>query len=239
MSEDQLEAFLRHAERDDDVVGLILSGSAARGLATVRSDLDLYVVLDHSSREWSSEHSLGMDTPVITLEQLKEIPFDPRDWANRWSFAYARVLMDRTHGELHRLVVAQATLQPSEVHRVLATYLDGYVNFAYRSLKSHRDGKLFEARLDAVESLSWGLPIVFGLQRRVRPYNKYLRWELENHPFDDPRWEPLLMLVDEILDTDDPAPQRGLFRLVEPEARAYGYGHVLDAWGDELDLFDD
>jgi predicted nucleotidyltransferase len=238
MSDDLLEAFLAHAEGDQDVVGLVLTGSAARGIATTYSDLDVYVVLRTASREWVTVHTAGIDIPVVTLDQLREIPEDPRDWDDRWSFAYARVLMDRTDGELRRLVNAQATLTPAEVSRALATYLDGYINFAYRSLKSHREGKAFEARLDAVESLSWGLPVVFALHGRVRPYNKYLRWELENHPFEDPRWEPLLMIIDEILDTDDPAPQRALFQLIEPGARAAGFGELIDAWGEELSLFE-
>ena len=56
------------------------------------------------------------------------------------------------------------------------------MNFAYRALKSHRDGRPLEARLDAAESLAWLLHVVFTLAGRLRPYNKYLPWELREHP---------------------------------------------------------
>ena len=48
--------------------------------------------------------------------------------------------------------------------------LDGYVNYAFRSLKNDRDGRHLERRLDAAESVPWLLDTVFALEGRVRPY---------------------------------------------------------------------
>ena len=176
---------------------------------------------------------------MCTLSQLRTVP-GPADegWWDRYSFTHSRVLLDRADGEVVRLVQAWGRLSGAESLLVLETYLDGYLNYAYRSLKSHRDGRLFEARLDAVESLAWALPVIFGFERRVRPYNKYLRWELEHHPLERPAWtaENLLPRLEQILDTGDPAAQRSLLRSVETAAREVGLDGIVDGWGDDLEF---
>jgi len=60
--------------------------------------------------------------------------------------------------------------------------LDAYVNSYYRTLENARDGNRSAAGLDAAESFSNLLEFVFAAERRVRPYNKYLEWELGTHP---------------------------------------------------------
>jgi hypothetical protein len=37
-----------------------------------------------------------------------------------------------------------------------------------------------------VESVYWFLVTLFALHGRVRPYNKYLAWELDTYPLGDP-----------------------------------------------------
>ncbi|GAA4202705.1 hypothetical protein [Actinocatenispora rupis] len=235
-----LTAVRRRAESDPTVVGLLLTGSAARtGMATEHSDVDVYVVVAEPSPAWRTVHSPAIDVAVLTLDAVRSIPDDPTDWWGRYSYADARILLDRTDGELPALVRRQTTLTDAEVRRVLITYLDGWLNFAYRSLKSHRDGRPFEATLDAVESLPWVLPVVFALHHRVRPYNKYLRWELARRPLDG-GWidgDTLVGLVERIVRDGDPGAQRALYALVEPQARRAGFGDVVDAWGAELSLF--
>jgi hypothetical protein len=121
---------------------------------------------------------------------------------------------------------------------VLETYLDGYLNYVYRSLKSLRDGRVLEARLDAVESLPWMLAVIFAFERRVRPYNKYLVWELSHHPLERPAWQgsTLVPQIAAILETADADAQRAVFRTVEVAAREVGLGGIVDAWGDELSV---
>ena len=67
--------------------------------------------------------------------------------------------------------------------------LDAYINLLYRSLKSWRDGRPLEAHLDAAESIDLALWVIFAMHQRLRPPNKYLRWELQRHPFDSERWD--------------------------------------------------
>jgi hypothetical protein len=70
---------------------------------------------------------------------------------------------------------------------------------------------------------------VFALHGRLRPYNKYLAWELENFPLPQP-WNDALA----------PGAVLGravsLFPAVARLARAHGHGEVLDSWGTDLDL---
>ncbi|MFC9126072.1 hypothetical protein ACFT4A_04385 [Streptomyces sp. NPDC057099] len=113
-----------------------------------------------------------------------------------------------------------------------------YVNQTYRSLKSYRDGHPAMGHLDAAESVPYALEVLFALHRRVRPYNKYLRWELERSPLGDRRWgvDRLLPVVERLLADGDPGTQRALFTDVEEAARKAGHGEVLGSWGADLEL---
>ena len=100
-----------------------------------------------------------------------------------------------------------------------------------------------EARLDAAESVPWLLDVVFAVAGRVRPYNKYLPWELRTHPVDGWPAEELLALVRRTLDGDVQA-IRETFPRVRAACAAYDErrGHTLtgdmvDGWGDQLAVF--
>ena len=175
----------------------------------------------------------------MTLDELHAPgAFGTEDWYHRWSFAWAPVLLDRTDGDIAEGCLRQATLTETERDHVLfdADRLDGYVNYAYRSLKNDRDGRRVEARLDAAESIPWLLDTVFALHRRVRPYMKYLPWELRTHPL--PGWdaEPTLRLLEGTLD-GDPDAVRALFALVERDSVTHARAReTIEGWGGELAL---
>jgi predicted nucleotidyltransferase len=219
------EALDELLARDDrSIIGLVLSGSAARGdMATQRSDVDVFVVRDdRGGRETS--HSAALDEIPISLADLEDVaPYRRGDWHFRWSFAYAQVLRDDTGGRIGEAVRRQATVDDVEQRAMLIEYdqLDGYVNFAYRALKNHRDGRYLESRLDAAESLPWLLNVVFSLAGRIRPYNKYLSWELREHPLAVSEWSAERFLPElELMLTGDPAAIRRTFAVVDREVRA-------------------
>ena len=115
------------------------------------------------------------------------------------------------------------------------------MNFAYRALKSDRDGRTLESRLDANESLPWLLDVVFSMAGRVRPYNKYLPWELRTHPVEGWPAEELLDLVART-QAGQAAAIRKTFRRVHAACASYdaGRGHsrttdMIEGWGSELD----
>lgn len=240
-------AALRELEQRDDpaILGLVLSGSAARGdMATEHSDVDVLVVYaERGDRQ--TEKSTAVDEIVVTLAELEEIPeFGTSDWYSRWALAYVDVLRDTTDGRIAAACHRNAILDADEQRRILIDHdrLDGYVNFAFRSLKSARDGRPTESRLDAAESMPWLLDTVFTMAGRVRPYHKYLPWELREHPVEGWPAEPTLDLLARNLD-GDPAAVRELFALVERDAAAYDDGRadphavpMIDGWGAELAL---
>ncbi len=248
----QQELIIELAERNDadhanGLLGLVLSGSAARGMATERSDLDVYVVLtDDAARARRTTWSTSVDEIPVSLSELEDVPpFASQGWWFRWSFAWAPTLLDRTSGRIPAAVRRQATLTPEESDAVLVDHdrLDGWINYAYRALKSDRDDRRLERRLDAAESMPWLLDVVFALAGRVRPYHKYLPWELHEHPL--PHWpaDVLLPLLERTLD-GDPAAIRETFARVRAGCAAYdaarGRGRtreIIDSWGDELLLF--
>lgn len=233
------------ARHGDDLLGVVLSGSVGRGLGTERSDLDVYVVLADTAGRGTARSPLVDEIP-IGIQELEAVPpFGSDGWWQRWSFAWAPILLDRTGGRLEQAIHRQATLTREEQAAILADHdrLDGWLNFAYRSLKSERDGRHREARLDAAESLPWLLDVIFALGGRVRPYNKYLAWELREHPLDGLPAETTVALLDSTL-AGDPDALRAAFERVESACSAFdreqggtALTDVIAAWGDELSLF--
>ena len=80
-----------------------------------------------------------------------------------------------------------------------------------------------------MEAIPHALRTIFALAGRVRPYNKYLEWELRHHPLDDWSADELLPLLDRVL-TGEPAAQHELFGRIEDYARREGFGGVIDSW---------
>ncbi len=234
-------------DRDDpDLLGVVLSGSAARGMATRWSDVDVYVVRAEGTTAGDEVlRSAAVDEVPVTLPELERpAAFGTDGWWFRWSFAWAQVLRDDTGGRVAAAVRRQATLTLDEQDAVLAARLDGYVNFLYRALKADRDGRRLERRLDAAEAVAWLLDVVFALSARVRPYNKYLAWELREHPLAVPEWSAQVLLpqLEGMLDGSQAA-LREVFAVVERECRSFdesrgrrALGDTIDAWGDELGL---
>jgi hypothetical protein len=233
--------------RDDpSILGLVLSGSAARGMGTERSDVDVYVVRDDAVEREKSQRA-AIDEIPISLADLERVDrHGTGDWYFRWSFAYAQVLRDEAGGRVTEAVRRQATVDDDEQRWTLIDQdrLDGYVNFAYRALKSHRDGRDLEARLDSAESLPWLLDVVFALAGRLRPYNKYLPWELREHPLGVPEWSAEAFLPEiELMLAGDAAAVRRTFAVVDREVRAWDTAHgttacgdLVDEWGRELEI---
>ncbi|MGW0917125.1 hypothetical protein ACWD1Z_36300 [Streptomyces sp. NPDC002784] len=232
------DTFVELATADPAVVGLVLKGSQAHdGMVTPYSDHDLYVVVADDARteltRYAGHRSAELDLVIVTLTEFRG-PGTPG--GERYALARAQIVLDRLDGDIARILAGKAHLSADEAFQDASGWLDAYANALYRSVKNHRDGQALAARLDAADSIRFLLELLFALDRRPRPYNKYLEWELARHPL--PGWniDVLLRAVDRISATGDVARQRHLFALVETAAREAGHGAVLDAWGDDLDL---
>jgi predicted nucleotidyltransferase len=212
------------AREDPAIVGIILTGSAARGMATEYSDVDVIVVRDEGESDREVTRSSAIDEIPMTLAELETVKPIGSDgaWA-RWSFAWVQVLRDSLGGRVSEAARRQATLSDQEIRDLLIgrSRLDEFINFTYRALKSHRDGRAEASRLDSAESVASMLDVVFALSGRVRPYNKYLTWELSEHPLPSADWQDghLLHRVNGLLEGSEAA-VRESFLAVERECRA-------------------
>ncbi|MFC9845313.1 hypothetical protein ACFWFF_34670 [Streptomyces sp. NPDC060223] len=232
------DAFVERAAADSAVVGLVLKGSRAHeGMTTEHSDHDLYVVLADGATtdltRFTGHRTPELDLVIVSLAEFRAAGMPGFE---RYALARARVVFDRLDGVIARILDAKARLGTDEGFRYAAEQLDAYANSLYRSVKNERDGHALAARLDAADSIGYLLELLFALDRRPRPYNKYLEWELARYPLPD--WDTGLLLdaADRVSRTGDVPLQRRLFARVEAAARRAGHGPVLDAWGEDLDL---
>jgi hypothetical protein len=219
------EELLEVARARDEVVGMYLFGSRGRDfMVDERSDWDVCVVLadpssrDAFAREFPFGHGARVEVVAATLDDLRANRSE--HW--RYAAAHSNVVLDKTDGELARVVAEQELLPGGTRDAVVREALDGYVNQTYRSLR-------YGTWLDAVEAIPYALRTIFALEDRVRPYNKYLEWELRHHPLEGWSAGELLELLDRVL-TGEPEPLHELFRRIEEPARREGFGDVIDAW---------
>ncbi|MEU1199734.1 hypothetical protein ABZ446_26390 [Streptomyces sp. NPDC005813] len=232
------DALVELATADSSVVGLVLKGSRAHdGMISRHSDHDLYVVVaDDATTDlarFAGHRTAELDLVIVSVTEFRAAGMPGFE---RYALARARIVLDRLDGGIARILADKARLGADEAFQEARGRLDAYANSLYRSVKNHRDGQALAARLDAADSMRFLLELLFAFDRRPRPYNKYLEWELARHPL--PGWDTdvLLRALDRISATGDVSVQRHLFTLVEAAAREAGHGEVLDAWGEDLDL---
>ena len=219
------DALLAEARADDNVLGLVLFGSRGKGAyVDERSDWDVFVVVRERRGDRPFRHGDAVETVELTLDELRTQPA----W-NRYSLAWLEPQLDKT-GEVADALRDALHVDPASA----STPLDGYVNMLYRSLKNVRAGLELASLLDAQESLPWFLEFLFTVHGRVRPFNKWLVWELDHHPLPIPSNRLLLGRVERIARTGAVDEQRALFREAEALARANGLGAVIDGWESDV-----
>jgi len=211
-----LDPLLARARADENVIGLVVHGSRGRGAhVTEQSDLDVILVVRELRGEYPSAHGEAVEVAGVT--SLQRLP----DWMLP-AVTWAEPVLDKT-GEVAGQLARATTVDPATA----AEPLDGYVNSYYRSAKNARVGLELASLLDAQESLPWFLQFVFNVHGRIRPYNKWLEWELREHPLPV---EIDLERLRRIAATGDIASQQALFRAAEGLARDAGLGAVIDGW---------
>lgn len=212
-----LDELLAKARQDENVVGVVVHGSRGRGLHVHEgSDWDVIVVVrERTGRYDSAERGGELEASEVT--SLADLP----TWLLP-ALTWTTPALDKT-GAVAAQLAEVTKVDPATA----AEPLDGYVNSYYRSAKNARAGLELAALLDAQESIAHYLEFVFAVHGRVRPYNKWLEWELREHPL------PVdldLARLERIARTGDLAEQQALFRETEALARAQDHGATIDGW---------
>jgi hypothetical protein len=239
------ESLLEQAEADPDVFGLVLTGSRGRGFR-VRpdSDWDARLVVRDESFEgcierYATPHGSEVEVAVFRMSTfaLVGLPGSGSEW-DRYSYVRAELVLDKLGGEIAALVERKAKLTDEEVRALAPHAFDDYVNSYYRAARNHQNGLALESHLDAAESIGPLLTTLFALDQRVRPFNKFLAFELDLEPLRGEAWaaDRLLARIRAIVASGDLATQQELFRDVEALAREHGLGEVIDGWEPDVAL---
>jgi hypothetical protein len=125
---------------------------------------------------------------------------------------------------------------PPVIDSFIRNAIDHVINQVFRALKCLRDGGAPAARLEAAEMTAL-LDVLFALNGgRLRPYYKYLTWELTTHPLEHCPWgaEELVTKLVEFSSRPDSTQLQTFAAQFERTLRAHGFGEVFDDWGDAL-----
>jgi hypothetical protein len=234
--------LLALARTDPNILAFWLDGSRGKGLQNQHSDYDCtLLVAEEVFEAYQARHAgvgqMGVDLSVTTLDRFRaEAAWGSAEAWRRYNYARLVPLVDKT-GLVQGLFDEKSRVPAEHVQAFVAASLDGFVNQVYRALKCDRDGALEAARLEAAEGVPRLLDALFALHGgRLRPYHKYLEWELAEYPLERLPWAPtrLLEMLLQVLASADVAVQQEWLREAERLFRGEGYGAVFDAWGEAL-----
>ena len=202
MSSAEYDALVATARDDPAVLGLVLTGSRGRDAPWVRpdSDWDVRMVVrdDHvaaADARYATPHGSVVEVVVVERSGFETLclPGGRAGW-DRYSYVAADLVLDRD-GTLARVLARKAVLDDDEARTLAAESLDDYVNSMYRSRRNGDRGLVTAAVLDAAASIDPLLTFRFAADRRVRPFNEWLDWELTRTGFDGAAWERSVLLT--------------------------------------------
>jgi hypothetical protein len=243
------EALLQRAKDDPAILAFWLGGSRGMGRPTEFSDYDVGIIVgEEAYRAFCQELGLhgpfqadwrpGVDLAVRTFPMFEafaawgsaEAPF-------RYAFAHLKALVDKT-GRAQPLIDGKGCVPHDAVAGFIEDSLDYLINQLYRALKCLRDGDAPASRLEAAEAVKPFLDAVFALHGgRLRPYYKYLAWELETYPLDRLALGPqdILGRLTDVLGEHAAFALRNSFAATLPAFRTAGFTASIGGWGEAMD----
>ncbi|MEZ5425914.1 MAG: nucleotidyltransferase domain-containing protein [Pyrinomonadaceae bacterium] len=236
------QKLLDFAETDENVLGFVLVGSRGKGLVGEHSDYDCVLIV----RDDFSEHFISLmsklppsfEVVVFTIDEFeKHADWNSKTVWDRYNWTHLRAQIDKTGGKIQSMIDEKGKIPSAELERFIKGKADHYINQVYRSIKCFRDNNLVGHHFEAVDSIQPLFDVLFAVHNgRLRPYFKYLEWELKENslnkfpvPADD-----LLNAIRKIFADGCYQSQQKLFIELEKLLRAEGYGEVFDSWGDKL-----
>ncbi|MBI4122020.1 MAG: hypothetical protein HY461_01680 [Parcubacteria group bacterium] len=228
---------LAEAQNDPNILGLILCAGRGKGFVTEHSDYDVYIIVrDEKSEEYKEKYRKLkieniFDPGVFSLSEFKGLAEigSEFEW-DRYNFAHLKAQVDK--GGIQELINLKGILPNEKIQQIVEKNLDAYINSYYRSIKNHRDGNVTASHLDAAESIPSLLTALFAMNGRVRPYNKYLEWELTNYPLALASWpaEAFLKTVKDIISSGDIKTQKNQFNDVKELFSKNGFSQSINGW---------
>jgi hypothetical protein len=186
------ETLVNLAATDPAVIGLILVGSRGKGFENEHSDHDVVMIVRDGAVVAAKQRYAGarnVDLSVFGASDFARYAEwqGPDEW-DRYSFAHAKIVIDRSDGALPKQIEEKGRIPPDQLDRCIDGWLDGYVNGVFRSVKCVRNGNALGARLEAANSMLDLLTLVFAINGRHRPFLGYLQQELDRYPLRHLPW---------------------------------------------------
>ena len=243
------ETLLKRAQDDPSILAFWLGGSRGMGRPTPHSDWNIGIIVAEEaygafSRELGIEGGFQanwrprVDLMVRTFPMFEAFAgWNAEGRGYRYMFAHLKALVDKT-GRAQPLIDAKARVPPEAVARFIHDSLDHALNQAYRALKCVRDHDSWASRFEAAAGVNPFFDAVFALHDgRLRPYFKYLSWELNTWPLTRLPHGGVFM-IDRALGVLGPGGCAVLSQLLaeaQGAFRAAGHGAAYDGWGEQLD----
>ena len=212
--------------------GLWLGGSRGAGIETEHSDWDVRLLTATDAKSRYAPSSDLRDIRAFDLAELEAYAAwgGPQAW-DRYSFTPIQVLIDRDP-RLRPILNAKARIPPGAASAFIDARLDHALNQLYRAAKARRDGDDLTARLEMAGGVEPLLDAIFALDGgRLRPYPKYLPWELAQRPLP---CRDLLGRLRGMLD-GDLASMQSLAGDAVAAACGAGLSAAPDGWDETLD----
>lgn len=235
------DELIETAKNDENIIGLFSTGSCGKGMVTDESDYDVTLIVkdgvaDDYRAKFKSYGGVLCDLSVKTLNQLREAAAwdGPMSW-DRYNYTHLKAEIDKT-GEIQKLIDEKGIIPLDKKEEFVSASLDGFINQVYRSVKCFRDGNKIASQLEAADSLPSLLNAIFGLEGRIKPFYKYLDWELTNWPLEKLPWAKaeLILIILKIIQTGDISTQQMVLRAVEKVFRQEGFNQIFDSWEEML-----
>jgi hypothetical protein len=233
--------LLKTAQDDPNVIGFFLTGSRGKGMVTEHSDYDATMVVknetaDEYKQKYKGYGGTAFDLSVKTTAELQAdaVWGSPTAW-DRYNYAHLKAQIDKS-GEVQKLIDEKGTLPADKREEFVAGLLDQYINQVYRSIKCSRDGKSEASLLEAAESITPLVSAYFALEGRLKPYYKYLDWELTKFPLVKLPWpkDEFIQKLTRILKTGDIKLQQEMLKTTEQVFRKDGFNALFDSWEENL-----
>lgn len=240
-SEKIFNEISEEAKTDSNILAFWLDGSRGKELAKKHSDYDCtMIVKDRAIKKYHKKYDGlekdDIDLVITTLSEFKKYASweSPDSW-DRYNFAHQKVLVDKTK-KVQKIINEKSKIPKHKIKGFITQSLDHYINQVFRSFKCYRDKQPLAAHLEGIESVPPLLDAIFALEGKVKPYYKYLRWELKEHSLKKLLWDYKVFLnkVQRITTRGDIKTQKEIFRQMEKIFSRAGYKSVFNGWQDNI-----